>query len=94
MGDEQEHEPPAGHEDQSGLRTEHPVQQDGSHDGDETEPATGPGDRCRSDTEPGPAGAQASAGSSHGHRDECQSQDLGHVGNGVPHQRQKTGPSR
>ena len=69
VGYDQKHEPPAGHEDQSGFRAEYPVQKDGTYDGDEAETATGSRDRRRGDAITGPAVPQMGARSRHRHRD-------------------------
>ena len=89
VGYSEEHQSPAGHEDQSGLWAEHPVQKDGPNDGDESESAAGSRDGCRSDAVTGPADSHASTGGRHCHRDQGESQDLDRVGNGVPHESQE-----
>ena len=88
----QKHEAPAGHEDQRGLRAEHPAEKDGSHDGDETQPPASSRDRRCGDTVMGMTEPQSSSGGRHRDRDECQSQDLDGVGNVVPDESQQTDP--
>ena len=88
----QEHEAPAGHEDQGWLWAEHPSEKNGPHDRDETEPPAGSRDRRGGDTVPGMGEAQPSPGCCHDDRDECQSQDLDGVGNVVPDESQQTDP--
>ena len=94
VGHGQEYEPPAGHEHQSGLWAEHSIEKDGSHDGNEAESSTSSRDRRRSDAVTGTTDPQLSAGRCHRDRDECQSQDLDRVRNGVPDESQKTHPGR